>query len=371
MDILVRTWEAYPALVDMLLYFFLFSAAARIGFAKAFPKHEGKILSVAVGLFLAASLTMAQQKLGFSVEKMGPVAAFILCGLVFLSAYKFIHHMDVSKPLAVFMSTLLALALARTVMPRATERFARENPLVVLLLIAGVLYWAWHSAAKFADKVEQRKPGSVLAKHRIVPDENTLRKEARFVKKRVKGPTKKDVKLEKKALSGLEKALDLLENKESNGENNRTVHALLDEALKKTNRVRQQCRRLVQLDDALRRYDWRWFKKTHSVNLSDLTPEQQKIAQEAVLEERKRVNVEEALEKLQLQVNEHVKGMAAYMERARTSLADGSAAGAAGWIAKAMAEEKKTEALESTILGWEKRLIKLVKRQLRTQEQVA
>jgi hypothetical protein len=78
MEMLLYIWRSYPVLIDFLLYFLVFGAAARVSFAKFFPGHEGRMLSFAVGLFLAAGLAMAQRTLGFSTEKMGPVAAFIL-----------------------------------------------------------------------------------------------------------------------------------------------------------------------------------------------------------------------------------------------------------------------------------------------------
>jgi hypothetical protein len=48
MELFVRIWENYPIAIDMVLYFFVFGAAARVAFAKSFPGHEGKALSVAV-----------------------------------------------------------------------------------------------------------------------------------------------------------------------------------------------------------------------------------------------------------------------------------------------------------------------------------
>jgi len=63
LNIVEYAWRAYPTAIDLLLYFFVFGAAARVSLAKHFPGGEGKALAVAVGLLLAVGLTTAQQQL--------------------------------------------------------------------------------------------------------------------------------------------------------------------------------------------------------------------------------------------------------------------------------------------------------------------
>ncbi len=368
MEFLVRIWQTYPILLDFTLYFLVFGAAARVGFAKSFPSHEGKVLAVAVGLFLAASLAIAQRKLGFSLERMGPVAASILCGVVLVAAYRFMQHAEVPKALTVLLAGLMALALARAVMPSATARFLRENPVVIGIGLLGIVYWAWHSSQGYLDRIQNKRPGKLLGKHHIVPDEGLLRKEARFAKKRVKSTTRKDRKEEKTIASDLDEASGLLEKGKDDGENHSRVIRLLDKALEKANHVHKNCEKLLWLDNALRRYDWRWLKKAHALDLSDLTPEQHTLVKDSILAERRRIGTEEYLEKLQTEVNGHIQAMTEYVRRAKTSTTDRSAAGAVGWLSKALEEERKVEDTESKIMDWEKRLIRLVKKQLAEME---
>ena len=343
----------------------LFAAAARVSFAKVFPGHEGKVLSVAVGLFLAAGLAMAQRKLGFSTASLGPVAVLILCGILFLASYKFIQHSEVSKPVAVLLSALVALALARAAMPEATAAFARKNPLVILLILVGLVYWAWHSSQGFAEKISRRRPGPLLARQHAVPDERTLKNEARFVKKKVKSTTKKDRREEKDVSSELEQVLHILDREGQTPRNRAKLLDLLSKAEKTTDNVRQRSEKLVRLDQTLRDFDFRWLKRGHGIDFGHLTPEQQNVLRESLLEERKRIKVEEELEKLELAVDLHVRAMEQYIRTAKEALEGGNAAAATGWISKAIEEEKKAEELEGKILGWEKRLLKLVKRQLK------
>ncbi len=364
MEFLIRIWHSYPVLLDFLLYFLVFTAAARVGFAKSFPSHEGKILAVAVGLFLAACLAIAQRKLGFSLERMGPVAAFLLCGVIFIAAYRFMKHADVPLPLTVLLSGLMALALARAVMPEATGRFVRENPLIVLLIFLGVAYWAWNRSQGYLDKVVNRRPGQLLGKHHAVPDEAFLKREARFAKKQLRSTTRQGMKEEKEIGADLDRATKVANKGTDSADDRARLERLLDSALSKSDHAHKYCKKLLQVDGALRRVDAGWLKRAHAFNLNDLTPEQQALLKESILEERRRLKTENVLEKLQAEVDKHLQAVTEFVRRAKTSLDHGAAVGTAGWLARAQAEHDKAVELEKKISDWERRLIRLVKRQL-------
>ena len=48
LNIVEYAWRAYPTAIDLLLYFFVFGAAARVSLAKHFPGGEGKALAPTV-----------------------------------------------------------------------------------------------------------------------------------------------------------------------------------------------------------------------------------------------------------------------------------------------------------------------------------
>ena len=356
-------WRTYPVAVDMALYFFVFAAAARVAFAKTFPGHEGNALSIAVGLFLAAGLAMAQRKLGFSTENLGPVAVFLLCGVMFLASYKFIERSDVSKPVAVLLSTLIAFALARAAMPNTVGQFISRNPLTIGIVVIGLLFWAWQSSGAYANQVRQRLPGAILAKYKAVPSEELLNKEKRFVKKRLRDNTREDQKDEKKVRGNLAEAQHVVEKGNFGPQDTQRLKALAENTLQKTRSIKERTARLFQLDDALRRFDLHWFRKTHGVNLEQLTPAQQKVVQENLIEERRRVHAEEELGRLASELNRQVSAVEAFVARMRDGIAAGNVAAASGWLGEARKAESALAELENRALGWEKRLVRLLKRQ--------
>ena len=364
MEFLYRIWDTYPVLIDLLLYFFIFAAAARVSFAKFFPGQGGKALAVAVGLFLAAGLTTAQKKMGFSLERIGPIAVFILCGILFIAAYRFLQSTETPKSVTILICGLLVLALLRAALPNFTASFTKNNPLTVMLIFGGLLYWAWHSSEGYAAKLFSRQPGQVLSRNQVVPDGKTLKSEKKFIKKRLKNTTVEDQKEEKEVQNELEKALALLEKERLTEKNRPKLMELLNQAQKRSGGVKEKTARLLRLDDALKRFDARWFKKTHSVDFGHLTPEQQEIIKKSLHEERKRMQVEGRLKELEENLHQHLETLDACIGQARRAVDALNAAGAIGWINKAIGEKSSIQALEKDALTWEKWLIRLVKKQL-------
>ena len=355
--------RSYPVAVDMVLYFFVFAAAARVAFAKTFPGHEGKVLSVAVGLLLAAGLAMAQRTLGFSTERLGPVAVFILCGVVFIAAYQFMGKSDLPKPMAILMSALLALALARAAMPNAVSAFVSRNPLTILLVLGGLVYWAWQGSSKHARGIEQRAPGNVLARSSIVPGSQTLRKEGRYANKRLKSGTRQDRSDEKSVRKDAGDSLARIQKQGIVPSNKDKINRLVSRVQEKAGQVRVRHERLAKLDNALARFDLHWLRKAYGVNWSQLTPEQQATLKQVIVDQRRELHTESALAKLEEEMAARATQLDRYATAATQATRDGNTAGAEGWLVKVLDEEKRLEALDGEALALEKRLIRFLKDQ--------
>jgi len=101
----------YRLIVELLLYFLIFSAIARAAFSRSFPGREGRVLAVSVGLVLGTGLYLAQEHLGFSLSDLGPLSVFLLCLVTFAVAYKLLHHAGIPLPITLLLSFLPALFL--------------------------------------------------------------------------------------------------------------------------------------------------------------------------------------------------------------------------------------------------------------------
>jgi hypothetical protein len=185
------------------------------------------------------------------------------------------------------------------------------------------------------------------------------------VKKPLRKGTKKALKREKRIGTSLQKALNLIENKGLNEKTRPKVLEHSETALSQTRKLNEQQRKLTRLDKAVRDFDTRWLRSSTSLTLRRMTPEQQRLMREAIREERARLRVEEELEALQQQVNDQALDLQNSIERSKECLLAWNAPGAAGWLEKAIQNERKAKDLELKMLAWIEKLIKLVKHQER------
>ena len=73
--------------LDFFIYLLVFIPVVRLSIGKRFEGKEGAVLSTAIGIALALSLSLMERRIGFSIKSFGPIAAaifiFIVAFLVF------------------------------------------------------------------------------------------------------------------------------------------------------------------------------------------------------------------------------------------------------------------------------------------------
>lgn len=370
MEILVSLWRDYPALVDLALYFFVFAATSRAALARVFPGRTGRALAVSVGLVLAGSLVLAQTKLGFSLETLGPVAVFVLCLVVFLVSYRLMHHARLPLILTLLLAGLLALVLFRFTLPDLTGRWAQEYSGFALLGLIGVVAWAWQGSEGRAHEIERRKPGPNLARQRMIPNPKELEEERSFVKRRIRRPTRQDRKDESVIQRETKRVESVLGTESLSSEKTREQLQRLEEALQRSQAVRKRSQSLLKLDDALRRFDLGWLQKATHVDLQQLTPTQQLLLRKSMADERRRVVAEEKLGKLEAKVSRFSEALEQHVEKARDCLSSGNAPEAQAWIVEAQSIDRKILELDAEALTWEQRLIKFIRLQAKEISQI-
>ena len=209
--VIVQAWEQYPLAFDLLLYFLFFGAVARAALANRFPGRAGRVLSVAVGLVLAVSLAAGQNSLGFSIERLGPVAILLICLVVLIIGYKFMASSGVPKPLVLVAFGALLVVLARITMPEATAEIAKKHPGIAVISVIALLVLLFVTSKSYVRRLERRTPAHLLTRHKFIPGERPLRQEKRIVKRRLRRRTKKVAKQEKEVGTELHRARTLLD----------------------------------------------------------------------------------------------------------------------------------------------------------------
>jgi len=265
--------------------------------------------------------------------------------------------------LTLFLSALFILALARVTMPQATSRFARQHPAITFLSMLGILITLWLATTSRTTHTEQRTPAYSLVKFKKVPSEPLLRRAKRLVKRGMRKATKKDVGDERAAGSQLHHALDILDRKGLTENTQSQITNIIENTYKKTEALDQRVQGLFKLDQSLATFDTKWLKRAKSVRLDQMTPKQQNILKQNVADERKRIRAEEGLGNLEIDLERHVRTVRAHLRKCEECIQEGNAAGAVGWMSKALTEEETALELERKAGDWENRLLRLLKDQ--------
>lgn len=363
MEYIVQIWQNYPVLLDLALYFFVFAAAARAALAKTFPGTHGKTLAVAVGLTMATSLTLAQSRLGLSLESLGGIAGLVLSGIVGITTYHFMKQNSIPTRLAIFLAGLIALAALRTAMPQFTSGFIRDNLALVSLAVAGLMVWAWMQSNHHARTLLERRPGMVLARHKDVPGTRLLDKAKFVVKKGMRRSTRQDRKSEARVDSAIQKAIAAIEKDGITAENKAEIARHLEEAESRAGEIAKRVRQVRELDTNLARFDVEWLKRARKVDLAALPKSQQEAVKATVLDERKRLRAEQHLAELEAHAEHKARELEAKLGRARQCIATDNASGAVGWLLEAEEENRALESIEAEAAKWEGKLASLIKRE--------
>ena len=365
MDIITQAWHTYPALFDLLLYFLFFSAVARAALTRHFPGSDGTKVAIAVGLALAAGLTTAQRTIGFSVEKLGPAAVFLILMVVLVTAYKFLSITGVPGPITLLACAALAGVMLKATLPEYTQRALDSHPEVGLIGPIILLAILWTLAQVNASHERAAPQARALAKYGAIPNAKNLKQEEHVTKRPLRGQSKRAAKEEKRIGHEIQGALQLLQTRGLNHKTRPKIYEHCEHALKQANQLEQQQDRLLQLDRAIENLDHKWLERSTALKLRQLTPQQQQLMTKTIADERQRLHIEEELEELQAEVTSHTRAIREGLAKAKECLLTWNAPGAAGWLEQATQQQKKAKNLQTRILACENRLISLVKRQER------
>jgi len=360
MNVIIQTWQSHPQLFDFLLYLLFFGAVARAALANHFPGQPGKAVAVAIGLTLAAALTKAQHTLGWSIDKLGPAAVFLIGLVLFITAYKLLSTTGAPPLLSALGASLLIPVVAHAAAPQLTRNITQKHPTAALIGTAGLLGLLWTFTLRHANRP---RPGKTLTRYGLLPTPQTLKKQEKNTKQQLQRKTKKAANQEQKAGTELHRARDLLARKGLNQQTRPKLIEYCTRARQRTAKLAEQQKNLVSLDQATRNLEKHRLSRAAAAKLNQLTPEQQKLIKQAALAERKRLRVEEELERLQIEVERHTRAVNESLRKCIECLTVWNAPGAAGWLNQAIQEHANAKRLEHRILALQKKLMALLQLQ--------
>jgi hypothetical protein len=286
------TYDHYSAFFDLAIYTAIFVALAQSVYGLRFQGRPGRILSSAVGLGLAISLTLAEEQFGWNLRAAGPIAAVILLVLVGVLILHVMLKAHVAWRLAAPLTYVLLYMFVRALSPELFDMIMDRAPFIHLLSAVVLLVCVWQFGVALWPG-GGKSAGRTWGDEGIVPPdvEDRERREIRVERqirrnwlphaRRSARHLGHDLRSIKKALSEPEPPWADIRNALANASN-------------ESNEIDQIIQRIQYLDDRLRNFDWRELRELESHH-NGLTREDQPKLKAQIHLERRKIHREHAI----------------------------------------------------------------------------
>ena len=373
-------YSRYHPIIDFLLFLTFFTAISRLTLGQRFPGRAGKALAVSIGFILTVSLVLAEARLGFSLRSFGPLAAGVLIGVVGFVIFLLIKHAGTGTATAGSLALIVTYFALRAVMP-GFFLWVQGNPwagfLHSLLVLAVFVSLFRLLSAVFGNRGPSggllkaaRQAASPGKNQHVEEEKRTDRAELSILKHRLSRFTGKAIRNSEQIAEEIREIIAIV------GEYGGAPGAgpLIAKRLRRIasfeHEAERELKRVAKLDDRLKRFDLSEMVEIKA-RYGKLSAEQKKACRKRFLEAREKFVEEQHVQKLTTAVKEYQRRFAHCVEMAVQVLQAGRAQEAREWLEKALEEEQHASELLRDVLRMEKRLMALVKKQIRETETAA
>ena len=359
-------------MIDFFLFSAVFVAIARLTLEKSFPGKPGKALAVAVGLILALSLSLAERRFGFSIRAFSPIAIGIVVGLVGLVVFHLCRKAGAASPTAGSLALIIVYFSLRAVMPGffAWVESNRWMSFVHALLLLAVFVALWRVIAglfsshhdrlgNLSASIDHAGPSSEFEPERV-----SGKRELGLLKHRLSRFVRRGVKDSRRIIEELQEMIEIIREHGTDRKGMQLISRKLKEMQPKRHNLLRELDRIRKADKRLKQFNLSDMADLNA-RYKRLSPEQKKRCQTQFIENRVKLNVETEMTRLAEESRSYQEHFTYSVEMAVKHLTAHDANGATGWLEKAVEQERTAEKLLEEILALEKKVINLVRRQLR------
>lgn len=359
MRVLERIWWEYPFVVDFLLYFFFFGALVRAALTRHFGDVAAKRIAISLGLCLSVGLTMAQDRLDFALEDLGPLAIVLIVLTLGIVVFRLLLFADVPKAYAGLFASLFVLVGFRALELDFWRDELRFHPdyLTLGVIVSALLAWHFSNGGTRPLPLDRVRSVAVPSRKELVGKRASVAREASSQKRDVVSRGKvveRELDEAKAAVSGKSKGVSTV-----------AFRRLLVRVEEEASRVTANLSRVRRFDRALRDADWAWLKKSLKVDVGGLSIQERRALKGSVAMERARLGVEERIDSLAGDAESHTLRVREFLRRAEDSLGTLEGRNLEKWLGDARSEQARANTLSKEILAQERILQKLFKKQVR------
>ncbi len=359
--------EAYAEhshFIDFVIYVFIFITIAKLTIGKRFEGRQGNILAGAVGVALAVSLALTEQKLGFSIRSFGPIAAIIITTFAGYIFFKAIFHISGGKTGSGAIAFVAVYLLTKAVNPVLFNWLADNAPFIHFVLGIAVIISIWHIFSLFIHKPDMSlnairiKSPEVLKKAAHSAQE--FISEGRVIKARLKKITKKERKQSNEIIADLKDMVNIIDEHGNTAQGRKLIAKNLQDIMPRQHDLVNKLTYLKNLDDWLKKFDIGKFKELKE-RYDKASKRKRGLIKKEILEQREKINIEQKIEALDLEIKKYQENFNYNLNMSVNYLNAGKLEEAKEWLYKAIECEKKTGSLLKNMQQLENVILKLTR----------
>jgi len=369
-------YDNYHEMIDLVIFFVIFTGVSQAVFRKRFPGNPGKAMSVAIGLALSFSLVIAEHYTGFSLKSLGTIAGTILILLLAAMIYYTLRMFGVGSVAAGATAIIITYLSLRTTTPQ-TYNWMQANQiapwidlLLIITLIIGFLKLTQTVASpkniplrkaepQLQNKNPNREPVPLFKK-----DAQELKNEKWAIKNNLRKNTKKGQKDEKNVTKKLYHILGLLRTQKLTPETRKQIQQDLRRISTRENDLQKRLNRIQEIDQKLKHFDLEEFD-TLKRQCDQLDEEGRKRLRQLIQQEREKIGAEERVQELQEKISQQDQIFRRNINQTISLLNQGKNPEATQSIKEAISLDQQTDYLWDKLKRLEKALLNITKKELR------
>ncbi len=266
---IIYFYDKYSVFIDFAIFLMIFTGLIKTVFHNHWQEGAGKkALITGLSAALSLSLVLTKDKIGFSIQSFGPLAAGIIFILIGFGVYKMFRGLNLNVGSSISLSAVLIYFSLISITPQIFENglFKPYIDFIDIIIAIGVIYCIYAISTKVFgniynnDKQFQKLPEDSFQNKtdKISVDENdAFISEKKFMKKNIKSEIKKEIKDVRYILKDLFKIRRLLKK---NRYSNDDINKLLNDIIKYKNDLEKHNESLIKNIKALGSFDFELYK---------------------------------------------------------------------------------------------------------------
>ena len=355
-----EVYAEHSHFIDFVIYVFIFVTIAKLTIGKRFEGRQGNILAGAVGVALAVSLALTEQKLGFSIRSFGPIAAIIITIFTGYIFFKVIFHISGGKTGSGAIAFVAVYLLTKAVNPVLFNWLADNSPFIHSVLGIAVIISIWHIFALFIHKPNMSLNAIEIKSKKAAHSVREFVTEGRIIKGRLKKITKKERKQSNEIIDDLKDMVNIIDEHGNTAQGRKLIAKELQDIMPRQHDLVNKLTYLRNLDDWLEKFDIGKFKELKE-KYNKASKQEKELIRKELLEQREKINIEQKIEALDLEIKKYQENFNYNLNMSVNYLNAGKLEEAKEWLYEAIGCEKKTGSLLKNMQQLENVILKLTR----------